>query len=381
MKNTVKRFVFVSGALILAIGIVFTFTLLGDQSSGPISGALHALGNKVIEIEQDYLLSQREPIRSKELSWFQLYRDDIDRLKQPDTIFLGVYDNNYQSSFEHILKMEKALQSNLPFIQIYTAWGDKAREQFPMMYARTIYDLGSIPLITWEPWLNDFKREEHNLPAVDDPNIGGLSAIANGDYDFYINSWANDVKSFGHTIFIRFGHEMNDPYRYPWGPQNNEPEDFIAAWKHVVNSFRNLGVDNVIWVWAPQPAHLKYGEYYPGDEFVDWVGVGTLNYGTVASWSQWWTFDEIFGNYHHWLDMFNKPVMITELGCLKVGGERDEWFQDAMTNLPIRYPNIKSIVFFNDDNDATTLNKSLDWSIVDDSLSCSVIRRAIDETW
>lgn len=381
MKNSMKRFVFVSTATIIGIALVLVFVFLGKQTSGPISEALEALGNKVIEVEQDYLLSQREPIRSKELTWFQPYRDSIKLMKNPDTIFLGVYENDYLQSFDKIIKLDNQLKAPLSLIQIYTAWGDKPREKFPEIYAKTIYDLGSMPVITWEPWLNDFDREKHDLEVVSDPNVEGMLAIARGDYDFYIESWAKDVANFGHNIFIRFGHEMNDPYRYPWGPQNNKPEEFVAAWKHVVNKFRELGVNNVIWIWAPQPAYLRYGEYYPGDEYVDWVGVGALNYGTVASWSKWWSFKEIYGNYYEWLDMLNKPMMITEMGCLKVGGSREDWFKEAFTKIPKVYPRLKAIIFFNDNDDKTTLNKSLNWSIVDDSVTCAVIRNTLIETW
>ena len=119
----------------------------------------------------------------------------------------------------------------------------------------------------------------------------------------------------------------------------------------------------------------------PGDEYVDWIGVGTLNYGTVASWSKWWTFKDIYGNYYDWLDMLDKPMMITEMGCLRVGGNREEWFRNALTDLPAKYPRLKAIILFNDDDDKTTLNKSLNWSIINDTSTCEVIRQTIKDTW
>jgi beta-mannanase len=250
-----------------------------------------------------------------------------------------------------------------------------------MLYAKAIYDLGSTPMITWEPWLNDFNREDDGLPEVTDPNKHGLADIANGKYDFYIKKWALQAKAFGHNILIRYGHEMNDPYRYPWGPQNNKPEEYIAAWRHVVNVFRNVGANNVIWVWSPQPAYLQYQEYYPGSDYVDWVGVGALNYGTVAPWSKWWSFKEIFGDYYTKLDVFKKPLMITEMGSLDVGGNKTEWFRKAFTDLSGKYPDLKAILFFNDNNDNTTLNKSLNWSITNDTLTCRAIQQAIEAKW
>jgi beta-mannanase len=169
---------------------------------------------------------------------------------------------------------------------------------------------------------------------------------------------------------------MNDPYRYPWGPQNNKPVDFINAWRHVVKLFKDAGATNVIWIWSPHPAYANYDAYYPGDAFVDWVGVGTLNYGTVATWSKWWSFDEIFGNYYPQLSKYKKPIMITEFGSLGVGGNRAKWYKDALTDMPIKYPEIKSVIFFHCKNDNTTTYKALDWYIKDDTLTLSAIRNA-----
>ena len=381
MKHTAKRFAFVTGATLFGIALVLAFSFIGKKSKGPLDSALTNLGETVSAVEQQWLLSQRKPVRAKKLAWFNKYRNNKFLLQHPDTIFLGVYDNDYQKTFDNIIKLDTVLQAPLPLIQIYTAWGDKDNETFPMKYAKVIYELGSLPLITWEPWLNDFDREAHGLAPVDDANKNGMAAVARGDYDFYIDEWAQQVKAFGHPVFVRLGHEMNDPYRYPWGPQNNKPAEFIAAWKHVVNRFHQLNVYNVLWVWAPQPSYLQYNTYYPGDEYVDWVGVGSLNYGTVASWSKWWTFKETFGNYYERLNVFKKPMMITEMGSLTVGGSREKWFKDAFTDLPEKYPDLKALLFFVDNNDNTTFNKSLDWSIVNDSSTCRAIRTAIKTTW
>ncbi len=380
MKKTVYRFAFTTGAVIVGILIIMIFTFLGKKSTGPIEDMFTEMGSAVTDLENSLLLSNRQPVRSKALGWFNSYRDSKKLIDNPDTVLFGIYDNHYKKSFDHILSLEKSFQFELPFIQLYSAWGDKPEEHFPIKYAKAIYSLGSTPFITWEPWLNDFNREEHDLPPKEDINKNGLKDVVNGDYDYYIYQWASDVKDFGKLVFIRLGHEMNDPYRYPWGPQNNKPQDFINFWRYVVNKFKAQGVANVVWVWSPHPAYLLYSEYYPGDKYVDWVGVGALNYGTVALWSKWWKFSEIFGDYYDWLASFNKPIIITEFGSLAVGGERDKWYEEALTNLPEKYPALKAVIFYNNDNDNTTLSKSLVWSLNSDTLSIQAVKRAVT-TW
>jgi len=380
MKKTAYRVSFFLTAVLFGIVIILLFTFIGKKSSGPLDEIFTKMGSAVTDIENNILLSKREPVRAKALKWFDKNRKSSKLIVNPDTILLGIYDNHYKNSFDNILSLEDSLQINLPFIQLYSAWGDKPEEHFPIKYAKAIYNLGSTPFITWEPWLNDFDRAEHGLTFKKDPNKNGLKDIINGDYDYYIDKWAADLKDFGEIVFIRLGHEMNDPYRYPWGPQNNKPEDFIAAWQYVVNRFKAQQVDNAVWVWSPHPAYLLYNEYYPGSEYVDWVGVGALNYGTVALWSKWWSFDEIFGDYYDRLAAFGKPIVITEFGSLAVGGQRDQWYEQAFMDIPKKYPALKALLFYNNSNDNTTLSKTLDWSLNNDTISLEGIKEAI-KTW
>jgi len=377
MKKTAYRFAFTIGAVLLGILVIVVFTFLGKSSKGPIEDLFASVGSKVIDLENEILLSNREPGRAKQLNWFDKYRNTKGLLQSPDTVFYGVYDNHYQKSFSNIVDLEDKLQTQFSIIQVYNAWGDKPEERFPTTYAKAIYNLGSIPLITWEPWLNDFVAEDYGLQQNDNPDKNGLLNIARGNYDPYIDKWALELKDFGKPVFVRWGHEMNDPYRYPWGPQNNRPKDFIAAWQHIVNRFKELEVNNVLWVWSPHPSYGLYQEFFPGGEFVDWVGVGALNYGTVALWSKWWGFDEIFGNYYKWLSMFNKPIMVTEFGSLSVGGNRQEWYAKALDSIPEKYPNLKAVLFFNNNSDNTTLNKTLDWSLNNDSLSVFEVKKIV----
>ena len=162
---------------------------------------------------------------------------------------------------------------------------------------------------------------------------------------------------------------MNDPYRYPWGPQNNSPVDFVKAWKHVRSIFDTIGVDNVLWIWAPHPAYKQFGEFYPGDKYVDYIGVGVLNFGTSVSWSKWWSFDELFGKQYDELEAYGKPIMITEFGSLSVGGNRAEWFEDALKNIPGIYCAIKAVLFFHYPDDQTITNKEVSWYFIEDSLT------------
>lgn len=365
-------------AIALGLLIVIAIVFAGNQSRGPLENLFTSMGDMVKNVEHYFILQKRENKREKKLAWFEPYKQNLDSLKNPSVILFGTYDNETTDSFESIINLEDSLHTTLPLIHLFTAWGSKPEEQFPKLQVETILALGSLPIITWEPWLVDFDEEQYpNLRPVKERDKGGLADVAAGLYDQYILGWAMEVTKLKAPLFLRVGHEMNDPYRYPWGPQNNKPDDFIAAWKHIRAIFDSVGATNVIWIWSPHPAYGYYEYFYPGDDMVDYVGVTTLNYGVVANWSQWWTFEEIAGNYYDQLAQFNKPIMISEFGSLAVGGSRSDWYADALRDIPVRYPLVKSVVFFHFSSDNTTTEQTLNWYFIDDSATTQAIIREL----
>lgn len=361
-----------------SVALVGSLVLLGGASGGPIRAALDAVGGVVSRTEAQLARRLRGPGRAEALQWLGPLRTNADSLRQPGQVLLGAYTDEIPSSLDGVLLLEDSLGTALAVIQAYTAWGDRPDQQFPRRIAEAVRELGSIPLITWEPWLVDFENRLHpHLPLRDDRDRGGMAAIAAGQYDFYLDAWAREAVRFGSPLLVRLAHEMNDPYRYPWGPHNNPPADFVAAWRHVVERFRAAGAHNVVWVWAPHVAYEGYEWFYPGDDVVDWVATGALNYGTVAHWSQWWSFDEIFGRHYERLAGFGRPIMIAEFGTLAVGGERPAWYRAALADLPARYPQVRALLFFDVEADATITYQALDWTFANDRPSLAAIREAV----
>ncbi|WP_297334989.1 glycosyl hydrolase [Algoriphagus sp.] len=381
MKSPIKRIVSFFFVLAIAMMLILGIAFVGKESSGPIEDFFQKVSSSVSKLEEDYILKKRSETRASKLDWLAAYQQNPNLLKNPDSIFLGAYDNQAIPSFQPIIDLEDSLNLTFPIIHFYTAWGSKREQRFPIEQIRAITTLGSIPLVTWEPWLNDFSEEDFPTSASpEDRNKSGLQDIAAGLYDLYLTQWARDAKNSQTTILLRMGHEMNDPYRYPWGPQNNQPEDFIAAWRHVVDLFRKQGADNVLWVWAPHLAYGYFKEYYPGEQYVDWIGTGTLNYGTVAPWSQWWSFDEIFAKYYEEFAAFKKPILLAEFGSLAVGGNRPAWYGKAFKDFPHRFPQVKGLIFFHNKNDATTTFQSLNWYLIQDTETLTEIKKQL-HTW
>jgi hypothetical protein len=203
----------------------------------------------------------------------------------------------------------------------------------------SVWERGAISMVTWEP--ETAKGE--GIP---------LREIASGRYDRYIRISAEEVAEWGKPIMLRFAQEMNGRW-YPWGlgVNGNTARDFREAWHHIYWIFRNHGASNVEWVWSPNEdagGGHPLAVLYPGDEFVDWVGIDGFCWGGTIGWP---SFTTIFANtYDRIVKLTSKPVLIAETAAGEEGGDKAAWIASALEREAPRFPNVRGLVWFNDED-------------------------------
>lgn len=199
-------------------------------------------------------------------------------------------------------------------------------------------------------------------------------------------------------MFLDFGNEMNAEWSIHSGSNNgggettgygdplvpDGPERFIDAWRHVHHIFSAVGAGNISWVFAPNAANVPWYEwnhmenYYPGDEYVDWLGLDGYNFGTAgSSWgSRWITFEEIFNppSYRQ-LEMLmesypGKPFVIAEMASTEEGGNKATWILDAYNVIKEQFPRIHAVNWFN-------INKETDWRFDSSPESLAAFQQAL----
>lgn len=375
----IDRIVYWSIAILLGYTLTLLVSKLGEKAKGPIDNLADNIENSIFDLESKVIVKQKENSRMEKFDSLSQIINNRDKILQQSQLLLGASDKHIKDSYEKIFDLEDSLNTTFPLIQIYTAWGSKPEQQFPMLEAKTISTLGSIPVITWEPWVNDFDVKTMGLTPEMNNDKNSMYNVSKGYYDSYIRSWAKKAKVFGKPFYLRLGHEMNDPTRYPWGAEKNLSEHFIMAWRHVHDIFKEEGVNNIIWVWSPHLSYPPIKKYYPGDEYVDMVGCTVLNYGKAISWSDWWSFEEIFGTHYEELSSFKKPIMIAEFGSLPEGGDRSIWYKDAINLVYEKYKNVKALIFYNYSEDKTIANRSFNWSINDDKKVIEELKKKIPQ--
>lgn len=264
-------------------------------------------------------------------------------------VYFGLFREGAPREMYRIERFEKEYKFKPHIVMWYLDWN----QPFSMEQCLEVLEYGAIPHIVWEPWIwGEFDAIR-------------LKNIINGDWDTYITTFAKEVKRFEYPLFIRILHEFNIE-GYSWSLANNDkdPERYIKAYRHIVDIFRKVGAYNAFFIWCPmnysypEEPWNDYTKAYPGDDYVDWIGIDGYNWGTVQSWSQWQSFEILFREPVRILSKKypTKPIMIAEFACATQGGDKVKWMEEIPYYLKTTLKPIKAINWFD-------LKKEADWRI------------------
>jgi hypothetical protein len=230
-------------------------------------------------------------------------------------------------------------------------------EAFPTDVERSDLEAGRIPMISW--------------------NGRGVTtrAIAAGRYDDLITQRARDTKALGQPVLLRWFWEMDGRKKAEWA---GTPDEYVAAWKHIVGIFRTEGADNVRWVWCPNASAFNDGEaqaFYPGADFVDWVCGDGYNCAPGRPGDDYRSFKEIFSGFYLWAAQQNKPIMVGEFGVQeRKPGEKAAWITAAREAIKTDFPQLKAIVYF-------SANKDYDWRLTTSESALAAFRQMANDPW
>ncbi len=281
-------------------------------------------------------------------------------------IYFGIFREGAPANIGLVKNIEKKVGAKIPIVM----WYQDYSSLFNPDLCNKVVANGAIPHIVWEPWL--WKDKEKIK----------LDNINAGEWDAHIREWAQDIKAWGKPVFIRWGHEFNIE-GYPWCIVNNnrDPKKYVAAFRRVRNIFKKEGADNAIFVWCPMndswpkeswnDMHLAY----PGDEYVDWIGLDGYNWGTTQDWSSWQSFKDLFRDTARqmWKKYPTKPVMIAETGCSEKGGDKAKWIADMLQDLK-RMPYVKAVHWFDE-------KKEADWRIETNAQTLAAFKKIISDPY
>ena len=285
---------------------------------------------------------------------------------------LGLYaDGLPYDRFASAQRFEILVRHKMLYVLWFTSWGGEDRA-FPTEYVRLAADNGWIPILTWEPWVRNFGNLGTLQPAY------SLSSIASGQHDEYIRSWARAARAVNVPIVLRFAHEQStEPGKRIWYPWQGDPEGYKAAFRHIVSIFRQERADKVQHLWSAMWLNSWAEEYYPGPEYVDWVGTTILNHGTSppTEFGRWYTFRDLFWGQYQAALAWGKPIMLTELASADQGGDKAIWVREAFVAMAVEFPLVQAVALLEVTSDREW--PQINWSVSSSRESLIAFRESV----
>jgi hypothetical protein len=186
----------------------------------------------------------------------------------PQPLAFGAYAQRRagQSERAAVEALEAQIGRSLEVVRVFETW----EQQFPDSYHTWLRDSGHSIILSIKP-------RRSNGSTVSWSSIA--NATPGSPVDLEIRSWARRIKNYGVPLQVTLHHE-------PESGNNGLASDYIAAWRHWVDVFREEGVTNADFMWIltsyafrVSPSDRRYApEWYPGDAWVDAIAADAYNW-------------------------------------------------------------------------------------------------------
>ena len=266
--------------------------------------------------------------------------------------YIGAFVANDYNVNGDIGKFEVAIGKKHSMYLNYANYGDPFPSRWVKAYAAT----GAIVQIGFEP-------------------NSGLDSVKDSEY---LRNWAIAARKSGAMILLRWASEMNGP----WVAWYGNPQLYIEKFR-LVHDIMARYAPNVAMVWAPNvilndelstPNYIN--SYYPGDEYVDWVGIDFYatyvhSDGTPDQADPRQKLQVIYNVYSQ-----KKPIIICEWGAtlytkrtippMSTVDFAIRQIDSLYANLQSEFPDVKAVCYF--DYNATGVSSNLNDYCLTDSV-------------
>jgi hypothetical protein len=175
--------------------------------------------------------------------------------------------------------------------------------------------------------------------------VDALQDTYNGRYDENIKKLAIWLKKVDVPVFLRVGYECDGVHNH------YNPDDYKKAYRYLVDKLKFYEVNNVAYVWHVHAHQIKpdLDSWFPGNDYVDWVGFSYFNQPQVMMESV-----VNFARNHH------KPVMVAESTPKGVGASNGKLWYDAFFHF-INKNGIKAFSYINSNWEGQNMWKGQGW--------------------
>ncbi|VAW10567.1 hypothetical protein MNBD_BACTEROID03-1777 [hydrothermal vent metagenome] len=286
-------------------------------------------------------------------------------------------------SQNRIAAYEALAGKNITWAYFSNNWtAEKGGIKFPKNEVETINGQGKVPFIRMMP--------RSNFDEGGPDPVYTMDAFLSGQFDADLEQWARDAKAFEKPLLVEFGTEVNGEW-FPWNAKWNGSdsknygdanlydgmEKFRDAYRRIINICSEQGAKNITWFYHadafsdPNEEWNNAKGYYPGDDYIDWIGISVYGAQTPDDYSEDdpWSFEEALSD--SWNDIKaispqGKPIAILEWGVIDYPKtKKAQWISDAIKTMSSNgkfYPDIKAISYWHENFDGDTVNLRIDSS-------------------
>jgi len=220
---------------------------------------------------------------------------------------------------------------------------------YPKKHIHAITDSGAIPFVRFMPRSD----EVQNKPEVK----FSLQHIIDGRFDSELKAWAKEAIADDIPLLVDFAVEPNGNW-FGWSGAFNGasttdaygkndypdgPERYRDAYRHIITLFKAEGVRHLTWFfhfnWVsyPDEAWNKPHYYYPGDDYIDWIGASLYGAQTLSEEWEGLEFSTLLESHAEDAKAVTtkKPMALLEFGVTDHHPEGDKslWLEDAFDTI------------------------------------------------
>jgi Glycosyl hydrolase family 26 len=302
--------------------------------------------------------------------------------------------------------------------------------------ARVFVRFAQFPMADEQQWVDaavDMIAEQGGMLLLTLEPHGGLKTVT-PESAADLASVVRGYEEQGVPVIIRFAHEMNGSW-YPWAQR---PAEYVRTYRMLADAVRRGSPDSAM-LWAPNygggypfpggkfaavpgtngAARLDtngdgtitmtddpYAPFYPGDEYVDWVGMTIYHWGAVYPWGEnempepnkfaeqlTGTYDGTAGDetsvpdfYDEYAEARRQPMAITETAALYSPGQpgpsarriKTAWIDEVFASATLaRFDRLAMVNWFDFDKHETETAGRIDWTASRDPAVASALRAAL----
>jgi hypothetical protein len=234
-----------------------------------------------------------------------------------------------------LLQYQRAVGKRPTWVYFCNNWYESPA--FPLRTATWIRANGSVPYIRL------MLLSSARIPRPDP--VYSLEKIIAGELDENLRNWMREARKFATPLLAEYGVEVNG-WWFPWNGLYNRGEGayedsvarFREAYRHIIRIARAEGAYNIRWVFHVDPWDEPVEEwnrlenYYPGDEWIDWVGVSVYGrqvpkdrHAVSFRFQMDWVYERL-------QRLTDKPAIVCEFGTID-DRHQVAWAQAALQDL------------------------------------------------